>query len=230
MLKLTVRLTLPCDEQDLVRTRPTRRRPRSHLALHHVHRERPLRAVPDLDRRPGGLRQRGAPAVHPQERVLRMRSSPRVLRWWRVEVADQGVRGDRQQVPFAPTPQFQAEIRGTSHLIVACHPGVRQHRAVFLQHLQGQLVAGAERDPPGDPGRLAPPPVLGPLLGEIKTRINESMFFARYISHVHTDLTVLLLAKPAAPLPLHADRSGPFLAKAEGSNTITPSDSPRSVP
>jgi hypothetical protein len=42
------------------------------------------------------------------------------------------------------------------------------------------------------------------------------MSLARDVRHVHADLTVLLLAGSAAPLPLHADRGGPLLGEGRG--------------
>ena len=39
--------------------------------------------------------------------------------------------------------EFQAKIHRAAHLVIARHPGVRQQRAVFVQHLQRELVAGA---------------------------------------------------------------------------------------
>ena len=42
------------------------------------------------------------------------------------------------------------------------------------------------------------------------------MFDPRDISHVDTDLTVLDLAEPAAPLPGHADRLVPLLGEGRG--------------
>src|SRR5205823_4357090 len=52
MLELPASLTLPRDEQQLLRTRAPRRRPRPDPTPHDLHRQRPFLAVSHLDRRP----------------------------------------------------------------------------------------------------------------------------------------------------------------------------------
>src|SRR5258707_7676342 len=108
MLERFVRLTLPRDEQHLLQARSTCGRSRLYATVHDVYRQWSLLAVSNLDRRPGGLRLNAAPTIHAHERVLGILPATRVFRRWRVHVADQGVRGDRQQIPFAASPQFQA--------------------------------------------------------------------------------------------------------------------------
>ena len=144
MLERSVRLTLPRDEQNLLRTRSALRCSRLHSTLKGVDSQRPLLTVPDLDRRPCGFWQPAAPTIHAHEWVLGMPSASRVLWRRRVDVADQSVRGHRQQIPFATISQFQAKTSGTAHLVVARHPGMRQQLAVFIQHFQRQFMAGSE--------------------------------------------------------------------------------------
>ena len=52
-----------------------------------------------------------------------MRAPSRVF--WRrhIEVANQCVRGDRQEVSLAEFTQFQAKTRGTAHFVIARDPG-----------------------------------------------------------------------------------------------------------
>src|SRR6185312_11233339 len=54
------------------------------------------------------------------------------------------------------------------------------------------------------------------MLGKIKSRVNDRVFLSRSVCHVDSDLTVLDLPDPAAPLTRHADRLGPLLGKARG--------------
>ena len=216
MFERPVRWTLPREEQDLLRARPAGRRPRLHPALHHVHRQGALLAVADLEGRPHVLRQRRTPAIQAHERGLGMPPASRVFRRGRLAVADQRVRGDRSQVPLAAAAQGRAKARGTAPLVVARHPGVRQERTVFVQHLPGQFVAGAERGRLGDPGRATPPAIRRPFLGEIKASVDDCMFFSRYVCHVDPNLAVLDLAEAAAPLPRHAHRLSPLRGEGRG--------------
>ncbi len=91
-----------------------------------------------------------------------MSTPSRVLRRWCVDVADQRVRGDRKQIPFAAGTQIQPKTTGTAHLVVARDPSVRQVPSAFLQHLQRQLMASLKSDRLGHPGFLATPTVLRP--------------------------------------------------------------------
>ena len=77
-------------------------------------------------------------------------------------------------------------------------------------------MAGLELDLPRDTRLLAPGPVLGPLLREVEPDVDQGMFDPRDISHVDTDLAVLDLAEPAAPLPGDADRLVPLLGEGRG--------------
>src|SRR5205085_11237989 len=51
-----------------------------------------------------------------------------------------------------PRLQFPPEPRAPAHLVVPGHPPVRQRRAPPVEHLQGQLVPGAEADRRRHPG------------------------------------------------------------------------------
>src|SRR4051812_10767466 len=101
-------------------------------------------------------------------------------------------------------------MRRTPHLVITGDPTVRQVVAALIQHLQRQLMAGLESDLLRDARLLAPGTVLRPLLGEIKPKVDQSMFYRRDISHINTDLAVLDFAEPTAPLSGHADGLGPL--------------------
>jgi hypothetical protein len=93
---------------------------------------------------------------------------------------------------------------------------VGQQRTLLVEHLQSQLMAGAELDLLGHTRPLAANPILRPLLGEIETCIDNRMFFPGNIGHVDADLGVLDLPEPAVPLAGDADRPGPLLGDRRG--------------
>ena len=84
-----------------------------------------------------------------------MLPATRVFRRWYVEVADQRVRRHGQQVTLATVVQFPAKTRGTAHLVVSGYPTVWQSFPALVEHLQSELVAGAELDFLGYARRLA---------------------------------------------------------------------------
>src|SRR3954447_18351932 len=102
---------------------------------------------------------------------------------------------------LAARAHLPAEPRTAAHLVVTGPPPVRQQRATFVEHLQGQPVAGAEAHAPGHAGLLAPLAVGGPLRGQIEADIDEGVLLARGVAEEDADLAVLDLAQPAAPLP-----------------------------
>src|SRR3974377_1306127 len=103
-----------------------------------------------------------------------------------------------------------------AHLVVTGDPGVWQRPTTLRQHLQRQLVPGLELDRLGHTGLPATAPVLGPVLGKIKTYINKYMLFSGDVTHVDTDLAVLNLAQTTAPLLGDPHRLGPFLGEPRG--------------
>ncbi len=121
-----------CDEQQFVRPLTAGLDPSPHATLHRLDHQRTLLAIADLDPRPGTLRQCRRPIVHSHERVLGMPTFPGIRRRRDLLVADQRVRGHRQQVPLAQAAQFPAEMRRTPHLVIAGDPTVRQVAAALL--------------------------------------------------------------------------------------------------
>src|SRR5271166_4401952 len=129
---------------------------------------------------------------------------------------ESGVRGDRKQIALAQSTQLQAKTAGPAHLVVAGNPAMWQRLAIPRQHLERQLVPGLKRDGLGHSGLLPTRPVLGPLLGKIKTYINNRMFCSSNVTHVDAYLATLDLAQAAAPLLGDPHRLGPFLGKPRG--------------
>src|SRR5262249_29856782 len=145
--------------------------------------QRTLLAVPHVDARPGILGQSRAPSIQPQEWTHGMASATRVFRRWYLEVADQRVRRHRQHVTLATALEFPAKTRRTAHLVVSGYPAVWQPFPALVEHLLGELVAGAKRHSFGHPGRLAAGAVFRPFLGKVQTFINERVSLLRDISH-----------------------------------------------
>ena len=216
MLERTVSLEFAGHEQQLLRARAPRLGSRLHPALHDLDHQRAFLAVANLDPGPGVLGQRHAPSIQPQERAHGMAAAARVFRGRRVQVADRRVRRHCQQVTFGSRLQFPAKLRRTAHLVVAGDPAVRQVIPALVEHLQGESVAGAELDLLGHARFLAAGAVLRPILGKVRTCIDQCMFLPRHVSHEDADLAIVDLAVAAAPLPRHADTLGPLLGERRG--------------
>ena len=196
---------------------PARRGPRLHPALHRLDRQRPLLAVADLDRRPGALRQRRAPAIHAHERVLGMPAPSRVLRRWRVD----GRGSACSRGPPAGSARRGRAIPGENPRDGPSRRRPPPRRAAATAPCSSSISSASSwrvrnRTVSGTPAALRRGPVLRPLLGEIETHVDERMFLPRDVCHVDADLAVLDLAEPAAPLPRHADRLGPLLGEGRG--------------
>src|ERR1700675_3965399 len=71
-------------------------------------------------------------------------------------------------------------------------------------------------DRAGNAGLLATATVTCPLAWHIQTEVDQGMFLGADVGQVDADLAVVDLAQPAAPLPLHADRSGALLGEGGG--------------
>ncbi len=167
-LVCVIRLTFASHKQHLVRTGATFLGPCLNPTFHGFDHQRPFLPVTHIDRDPAILRLFLAPSVYPYERTARTWSSSRVLRWWCLEVANERVRGNRQQIPLAEVTQFQPKTRGTAHFVVTRDPSVWQYPSAFLQHLQRQLMASTKLDRSGHPRFRTTPTVFGPLLRKIR--------------------------------------------------------------
>src|SRR5271165_5584534 len=215
-LESMIRLTLPGQEQQLLGAGPLPLRPSLDPAFYRFDHQRSFLSVTHLDPGPSILRQGRAPSVHTNERRLRPWPTSAVRRRWHFDVANCCVRGDRKQIAFAQSTQLQAKTAGPAHFVVAGDPGMWQRLTIPRQHLERQLVPGLKRDGLGHSGLLPTRPVLGPLLGKIKTYINNCMFYSSNVTHVDTYLAVVDLAEPATPLLGDPHRLGPFLGKPRG--------------
>jgi hypothetical protein len=91
---------------------------------------------------------------------------------------------------------------------------VRQQRADFIEHLQRQIMTRLEADVLRHFAFLSAFAILGPLLRQIQSHIDQRVLFRGRVSHVDADLTVLEFTESSAPLPLHADRFGSLLGEA----------------
>ncbi len=87
---------------------------------------------------------------------------------------------------------------------------------MFVEHLQGQFVPGAETHLRGHAGLLAAPFVLGPVLGQVEARIDQGVALVADVAEVDTDLAVFDFAKAAAPLALYAHGLGALLGEGGG--------------
>src|SRR5262249_32527998 len=134
----------------------------------------------------------------------------------RLEVAHLRVRRHRQQIPLPTRAQFLAKPGAAAHLIIAADPGMRQELSVLVEHLQGQFVPGLEAHRFGDAGLGTPLFVLGPLLGQVETDIDQGVLAAADVGEVDADLAVVDLAEAATPLPLHADGGVALLGEGRG--------------
>jgi hypothetical protein len=182
-------------------------------ALHH---HRTFLPRTDLDRLPRRFGHGSTPVIDSHEG--RPWPTAATGRLWvgRLEVAHLRVRRHRQQIPLPARTQFLAKPGATAHFIIATDPGMRQELSVFVEHLQGQLVPGPEAHRLGDAGLSAPLFVLGPFLGQVETDIDQGVLAAADVGEVDADLTVVDLAQPAAPLPLHADGGVALFGECRG--------------
>src|SRR5262249_38703881 len=101
----------------------------------------------------------------------------------------------------------------TAHLVVPGDPGVRQRRALLVQHSQGQLMPSAEANLFGYARLAAAFAVAGPLLGQVEANIDQGVLGPRDVAEVDADRAVVDLAQSATPLPGHADRLGSLLGE-----------------
>ncbi len=228
MLERTVRLTFPRDEQHLLRARAARRASGPGPAAS------PPRPSTGLSRHLGprsSSRPRLRHAAH--QRSTRMNGFmdaapvPNIPAA-SLQVTDQCVRGDGQQILFAAARNSRRKHSGrpisSSPATQAC--GNNEPRS---SRFPGPAHGGCGTRSSWEPRPLHRARSLS-TPREVKTDIDHRMFLPRDIRHVDAHLAVLDLAEPATPLPGHAHRFVPFLAKAEGSKTITPSGSPRRSP
>ena len=156
-------------------------------------------------------------------------SAPSRVFWERrLDVADKCVRRDRQEVPLAEGTQFQPKTSGTSHFVVARDQACGRSPG-FRRHLQRQLMAGLELDRLWHSGFLATPTVFGPFFRKVRRSFTIACSFRVTPS----------CRRPGSSQACRNDRTiacrrpadlSPFLGKCRGSNTITPSGSPRSLP
>src|SRR5271166_782602 len=211
-----IRLTLSRHEQQLLGASSSALSPSLYPTFHRVDHQRSFLAVTHLELGPSVLRQGRAPLIQAHQRRLPPWPTSGVLRWRCLAVANQCVRGDREQIALAQSTQFLAKTAGPAHLVVAGNPAMWQRLTTLRQHLQCQLVPGLKRDGLGYSGLLATRSVLGPVLIKIKTYVNNRMFSPRDVTHVDTNLAVVDLAQAAAPLLGDPHRLGPLLGKPRG--------------
>ena len=119
------------------------------------------------------------------------------------------VAAHRQHVrpPLLLEPPPQAPVAAVD--LVAGDPG-RGHPGGErpLQHHAGQPDLGGEGRPLGDARLLAPPRVIGPLLGQVQGPVQERRAVPRGVGQEHADLGVLDPPGRAGVLPRHARRNG----------------------
>ncbi len=178
-----------------------------------LHHHRPFLTVAYLDSLPRILRHAGAPTVHAHEWNFSPAAVPRIRRLRLGQIAHQRVGWYGQQIVFVARSQFLAKTRGTSQFVVARDPRMRQSRTAFIQHFQHQFVPRAKAYFRWHPGLGAAALPLRPFLRQVQPKINQRVIATGHIAQVDSDLTVINLAKPTAPLPLHADRLGSLFGK-----------------
>ena len=109
--------------------------------------------------------------------------------------------------------QIPPKYGRTAHLVVAGDPPVRQLLAVLAEHLQRLLVTGLETHALGHARRLLATAIAGPLLGQVEPRVDQNVLVPSNVGHVNRHLAIVDLAVASAPLPGHAHRLPPLLAK-----------------
>ena len=117
------------NHQRLGITHPTPIAFRLHRAgSRHLHHQRALLAVANVDLHPSGLGQ----GLTPCPRLLRGRfgfsSASRMLRRRCAKIADRGIAGNRQQITLVQTLQIAAKMAYTPQFVVADDPLVREMR------------------------------------------------------------------------------------------------------
>src|SRR5512144_275595 len=130
-----------------------------------------------------------------------------------LQVADRRVAGYVQHVALALLPQPLPELRRAAELIIADHPDVGQG-GVAPEQVGGDPPRLLGRDLLRDMGRLAAFGVGRPVLGQVQPPIDQGTAAGGGIGQEDSDLAVLDLAQPAAPLAGHATGGGPLLDEA----------------
>jgi hypothetical protein len=105
----------------------------------------------------------------------------------------------RGQVLLLSLLQSEPKLRGSTHLVIACHPGVGQQRPLLTEHFQSQFMPRAETNVLGDAGFLPAFLVLRPRPGQVQTHVHQGMLTARSITQIDADLAILDLAQTPAP-------------------------------
>lgn len=93
---------------------------------------------------------------------------------------------------------------------------MRQRRSPFVEHFPSQLMPRTQTDISRYTGLRTATFPLGPLLGQLEANIDQGLFAAGNVAEVNADLAVVDVAKPTAPLPLHAHRFAAFLGQGRG--------------
>ena len=101
-------------------------------------------------------------------------------------------------------------------LVVAGDPPVGQARQAPVQQVQRDLPLLLELDPRGDVAFLAAGLVVGPILGQVEPAVQRGVTGLRGVGQEDTDLAVVDLAQPAAPLAADAAGFGPLLGEPAG--------------
>ena len=123
-------------------------------------------------------------------------------------------RRDIQEIALTPIGQAIPELTGTTELIIADDPGMRQVRRCLEEQLVGQFPSLAEHSLLRHADAGAAIRVASPRLGQIELRVDESVSSNGRVPEVVANLAVIYLAQPPAPLPLHANRVRSLLVKA----------------
>ena len=112
--------------------------------------------------------------------------------------------------------QRRPELRGPAEFVVADDPFVGHIRPAPVQQVVRDLPGLAVGHVRGDVALLAPHGIVDPVLGQVEVAVEEGVPLGRGVGQEDAELTVLLLAQPAAPLAGHPATVGALFGEGAG--------------
>jgi hypothetical protein len=180
---------------------------RAHSTCYALDDNRPLFRLSHFESSPLASGPMLDPLAHRLERShLLLPASTPPLRTSTFQVADQHVGRHGQQIPLSHFRQSPSETRRMAHFVVAGHASVRQQLATRSQHLKGEVLPPLMTKVIRHAALLPMLPVLGALLGQIESLINQRVFLPRDIRHVNAELAVCGAAGSTRPLSCYTNR------------------------
>ncbi len=178
----------------------------NNTACNNLHSQRTFFTIPNINFRPIGITQRRLPFINSLKRLFGLRASTTVSRRFAFKVANVAIGWNGQKVLFAQTPQIPAKTARTAHFIISGYPFMRKIFAVVFKHIQRQFMTSLIANMFRNAAFLSANFIFDPIFRNVQTLICQSMLFARSVTHVNTNLSIIYFAKPTQPLTLYTNR------------------------